>query len=281
MSVDPGDIFRTVDALVAANIQVTIIGLAAQIALSQEICMRTNNGNSSNYQVVLNEAHFRELLLAKTVPPPIQTKHDVSSLMLMGFPVRVQEKSPSLCACHGLPREQCFKCPRCFSKVCSLPTECPTCSLSLLLSTHLARSYHHLFPLRTWSVVEQQQSHENSANADLIEEQMRSMDVAAQSVAALEGKPAQEAVTEVGSRPDTNTVSCSRATAVGSMNCFGCGRNFENCAKQEHQDYYASATMAANVVEQYQCPSCRHHFCIDCNIFAHEQLFECVGCQCR
>ena len=38
-------------------------------------------------------------------------------------------------------------CPRCGSKVCDLPTECPTCSLPLISSPHLARTYHHLFPL--------------------------------------------------------------------------------------------------------------------------------------
>ena len=43
-----------------------------------------------------------------------------------------------------------YICPRCSSKVCSLPIECPVCSLTLILSTHLARSYHHLFPLRNW-----------------------------------------------------------------------------------------------------------------------------------
>ena len=40
-----------------------------------------------------------------------------------------------------------FTCPRCGSKVCDLPTECPVCSLTLISSPHLARTYHHLFPL--------------------------------------------------------------------------------------------------------------------------------------
>src|SRR5579862_4731194 len=43
-----------------------------------------------------------------------------------------------------------YTCPRCSSKVCALPIECPVCGLTLILSTHLARSYHHLFPLRNW-----------------------------------------------------------------------------------------------------------------------------------
>jgi len=43
-----------------------------------------------------------------------------------------------------------YICPRCSAKVCFLPTECPCCALTLILSTHLARSYHHLFPLKNW-----------------------------------------------------------------------------------------------------------------------------------
>lgn len=40
-----------------------------------------------------------------------------------------------------------FKCPRCGCNVCSIPSDCPICQLTLISSSHLARSYHHLFPV--------------------------------------------------------------------------------------------------------------------------------------
>merc|ERR1712110_1317745 len=43
-----------------------------------------------------------------------------------------------------------YVCPRCRSKVSNIPTECPVCSLKLVLSTHIARSFHHLFPVSTF-----------------------------------------------------------------------------------------------------------------------------------
>jgi len=46
-----------------------------------------------------------------------------------------------------------FACPRCLSKVCDLPSECPVCSLTLISSPHLARTYHHLFPLESFAEV--------------------------------------------------------------------------------------------------------------------------------
>lgn len=50
-----------------------------------------------------------------------------------------------------------YECPRCLSRVCDLPTDCATCGLTLISSAHLARSYHHLFPLQDFpelSIVE-------------------------------------------------------------------------------------------------------------------------------
>eukprot|EP00094_Tigriopus_californicus_P008984 TCALIF_08659-PA protein Name:"Similar to GTF2H2 General transcription factor IIH subunit 2 (Bos taurus)" AED:0.09 eAED:0.17 QI:158/0.5/0.77/1/0.75/0.77/9/133/586 len=37
--------------------------------------------------------------------------------------------------------------PQCHAKYCELPVECKSCNLTLVSAPHLARSYHHLFPL--------------------------------------------------------------------------------------------------------------------------------------
>lgn len=49
---------------------------------------------------------------------------------------------------HGNLTNVGHVCPRCLSKNCHLPTECAICELTLVSSPHLARSYHHLFPLK-------------------------------------------------------------------------------------------------------------------------------------
>ena len=160
LSSDPGDIHTTISALVAAHITVQIIGLAAQVAICQTLANRTNPSlpPSQTYTVALNEQHYRDLFMRATTPPttPQSTKEDSgvkSSLLMMGFPSRIVDPSPTLCACHSRPTRGGYLCSRCSSKVCSLPTQCPACGLTLILSTHLARSYHHLFPLRNWKEV--------------------------------------------------------------------------------------------------------------------------------
>ncbi len=76
--------------------------------------------------------------------------HDGTDLLCMGFPTRLPPTSlskASLCACHSRLRTYGFTCARCAAKLCDVPTDCPVCGLTAVMSTHLARSYHHLFPV--------------------------------------------------------------------------------------------------------------------------------------
>ncbi|RMZ83332.1 hypothetical protein DV737_g1736, partial [Chaetothyriales sp. CBS 132003] len=94
-SSDPGDIHTTINSLVESHIRASVIGLAAQVAICAELVSRTNNQSLSTYHVVLDEQHFRELLLAYTTPPITYSTPDIASgrtatnsLLMMGFPSR-------------------------------------------------------------------------------------------------------------------------------------------------------------------------------------------------
>ena len=161
LSSDPGDIHATISALVTAKITVRVVGLAAQVAVCHTLVSKTNPSlaPADLYNVALNEQHYRDLLMKATTPPPTASAKDAaeeaakSSLLMMGFPSRIVDQAPTLCSCHSKPTRGGYLCSRCSSKVCNLPTQCPACGLTLILSTHLARSYHHLFPLRNWKEV--------------------------------------------------------------------------------------------------------------------------------
>lgn len=153
---DPGDIHDTIKSCIKDRIRVSIIGLAAQMHICAEICRKTNSGDENSYNVATDEVDFKELLMAITTPPVVRAtdteaqRRNQAALLMMGFPSRIVEKRATLCACHGNLTRGGYLCSRCKSKVCNLPATCPTCDLTLILSTHLARSYHHLFPLRNW-----------------------------------------------------------------------------------------------------------------------------------
>lgn len=111
--------------------------------------------------MAMNEGHFKDLLF-ELVPPPAQRAvartgggaNPAADLMMMGFPTRLPDSSPpSLCACHSDMKSEGFLCPRCMAKVCDVPTDCDICGLMIVSSPHLARSYHHLFPVRSYQAV--------------------------------------------------------------------------------------------------------------------------------
>lgn len=206
MSSDSGSIQQCVAQLVQDRIRVHIIGLAAQVAICQYIARTTNFGDLNTYNVVLNEQHFKQLTMDVTVPMMIsESSAKASSVPVrMGFPSRTSAKNaaPTLCSCHVRPTTSGFICPQCSSKVCTLPMSCPVCSLTLILSTHLARSYHHLFPL---------------ANFDTIED------------------------------------------AEEKRNCYACLMPLQST--------------------RYSCPHCKQQFCLECDMFCHESLHNCPGCE--
>lgn len=88
-------------------------------------------------------------------PPAAQAEMSVASLVRMGFPQRGAEDAVALCACHReVKMGGGYTCPRCKARVCELPTQCHICGLTLVSSPHLARSYHHLFPVSPFEEVE-------------------------------------------------------------------------------------------------------------------------------
>ncbi|CCM01152.1 uncharacterized protein FIBRA_03200 [Fibroporia radiculosa] len=156
---DPGNIHDSLDDCVKDRIRISVVALAAEMKICRELCDKTGG----QFGVALNEGHFKDLLF-ELIPPPAQravarTKggpagNPSADLMMMGFPTRLPDTSaPSLCACHSQLKSEGFLCPRCCAKVCDVPTDCDICGLMIVSSPHLARSYHHLFPVKTYKAV--------------------------------------------------------------------------------------------------------------------------------
>ncbi|KAF2432183.1 TFIIH basal transcription factor complex, subunit SSL1, partial [Tothia fuscella] len=248
LSLDPGDIHNTIKACVKDRLRVSIIGMSGRLKICQEICSKTNAGDESVYGVAIDQTHFRELLMATTTPPVIRRAEDVeatkASLLPMGFPSRVEEKVASLCACHGVLSRGGYTCSRCKAKVCSLPATCPSCSLTLILSTHLARSYHHLFPLRNWVAVSWKRARTTGSK---------------QCKGCMKNFP--ETPREID--PVVN----------GEMNGV-----LDNEEERESQVVVRKEESMASESGRYECESCGCHFCIDCDLFCHEVVHNCPGC---
>ncbi|KAL9103668.1 MAG: hypothetical protein Q9163_001327 [Psora crenata] len=263
LSSDPGDIHTTIAALVNAHIAVSVIGLAAQVAICNTLVTRTNPSSSptQTYNVALNEQHYRSLLMAATTPPTsthqsVAEQGNKSSLLMMGFPSRLVDQVPTLCACHSKPTRGGYLCSRCQSKVCSLPISCPACGLTLILSTHLARSYHHLFPLRNWREVSWSRASSSPQNACF---------------GCLTPFPVQPAT--LASHPRQSSGAAEPSHAKTSL---------RTARGSPHRPKELAVTHSGvSESGRYECETCGCYFCIECDVFAHEVVHNCPGCQSR
>ncbi|PKA59249.1 Phosphoenolpyruvate carboxylase kinase 1 [Apostasia shenzhenica] len=211
---DPGDIMETVNMCKKAKIRCSVVGLSAEIYICKYLCEETGG----LYTVALDESHLKELLLEHAPPPPAIAEYAVANLIKMGFPQRGAEGAIAICSCHKEAKVGGgYTCPRCKARVCDLPMECQICGLTLISSPHLARSYHHLFPVAPFDEL----SH------------------------TLPFRLQQKL-------PQT---------------CFGC-----------RQSLISHGTKTSPHV---CCPKCRQHFCLDCDIYIHESLHNCPGCESR
>eukprot|EP00730_Choanoeca_flexa_P012746 TRINITY_DN4577_c0_g1_i1.p1 TRINITY_DN4577_c0_g1~~TRINITY_DN4577_c0_g1_i1.p1 ORF type:complete len:400 (+),score=97.83 TRINITY_DN4577_c0_g1_i1:80-1279(+) len=142
-SCDPGNVFETIQHVKSEKVRVSIISLSAQVKLHATIAEETGG----SYNVVLDEHHFNDLLLAHTIPPVAADKAQ-AALVRMAFPSLIQvpvlHKTDKGFRSIISPR---YQCPRCLALQLELPTECKSCKLLLVLSPHLARTFHHLFPI--------------------------------------------------------------------------------------------------------------------------------------
>jgi len=120
------------------------------------------HGFPGSFGVALNDDHFKDLMFA-LVPPPAQkaapssgsaSTQNGAEMLQMAFPIRLPESSPlTMCACHSELKSEGFLCPRCRTRVCDVPTDCDVCGIMIVSSPHLARSYHHLFPVKPYRPV--------------------------------------------------------------------------------------------------------------------------------
>ncbi|KAJ2452010.1 hypothetical protein GGF42_004123 [Coemansia sp. RSA 2424] len=217
---DPGDIEQTLEALKNAQVRVSMIHLAAEVHIFKRMCKETKGV----FYVAQNEDNMKDLLFENIPPPPVVSAKATSDMIQMGFPIKANNSDvPTPCVCHHELSFVGYVCPRCKSKVCTLPTDCDVCGLPLVSAPHLARSYHHLFP--------------------------------------------EENFKEVASLG---------ADSVDSA-CFGCGAAWAEPPIVGATDTKEPGSGSGGT-GKYRCPRCKHDYCLECDIFIHETLHNCVGC---
>lgn len=149
-SCDPGNIFDTIDVMRSLRIRVHVICLSAELFICKHIAEVTGG----MFAVALDQQHLRDLLSQLTVPPADITSAtdpalNVTDFIFMGFPKRSFDPYPlfSYDGRRVTLSSSAYVCPRCVTRATEIPTQCCVCNLQLNSSSHIARSFHHLFPV--------------------------------------------------------------------------------------------------------------------------------------
>ena len=147
---DPGNINDSVRKVKKMKARTNVICVAAETRVFKKLTEETKG----KFSVSLDQSHLMKLILECAPPPALLVETAKPALVEMGFPRREPRK-------FGIgageeddrdvltigPKNGEYRCPRCEARVDELPSQCGTCQLSLVSSPHLARSYHHLFPV--------------------------------------------------------------------------------------------------------------------------------------
>jgi transcription initiation factor TFIIH subunit 2 len=132
------------------KIRCNVISLSAEIY----VCKRLAEVTHGSFSVARDTLHLSELIMSHTVPPVDErsTASKYADFVYMGFPNRSFDVTPSF-AYDGrnvIVTSSSYVCPRCCARVTEIPAQCAVCSLQLNSSSHIARSYHHLFPVENF-----------------------------------------------------------------------------------------------------------------------------------
>lgn len=248
--------------------------------------------------VALDGNHLKDLLMNFIAPPPA-LKNDnrggsnTCEFVAMGFPTRTTAEVPTLIhtvsstGSGSVTRENklffgrtAYECPRCKAKASELPCDCAVCGLKLVLAPHLARSFHHLFPVPPFNEVLEDIEIENTTkNMSILPE------VTSSSCYSFDPP------TKLGYKKDEGTkdVKIDSALLFNSKDCdrvcFGCLKVIgvhEIIEKKKRKGAIEVQIIDGKAESlRFQCPDCSNIFCSDCDEYLHETLHNCPGCLCK
>mmetsp|Transcript_56026 Transcript_56026/g.135578 ORF Transcript_56026/g.135578 Transcript_56026/m.135578 type:complete len:481 (-) Transcript_56026:5111-6553(-) len=266
---DPGHILtETLPRLKAANIRVSTFALSAEM----HICRKIGDETGGSMGVCMDKAHMRDWLMEQCVPPPAIRNDLLESgceMVKMGFPSREKSDVPRIVhATHDTKvlHTIAYKCPQCTAMIQELPSDCVVCGLKLVLSPHLARSFHHLFPVPPFTEVS---PHGAKSDQDRMDEGYEV--VSSTSSSSLTKKARQQ---QQEGQPRIILDSKLRLSPSDEpTSCFACLRQIGTKSKATTDtEEEGEETLC------FGCPNCKNVFCVNCDAFIHDSLHNCPGC---
>ena len=262
-TVDAGDIHATIDSVAGHGIRASVVGVGASVYVCQVLANKTNG----LYRVGGDEEQLRELVLFHATPPPLTTqmlRDFPAELIEMGFPMQHKSEVEILSAVTHEFCKQGYQCPRCKAMLLELPSTCPICRLACVASPHLARSFHHLFPVPLFEKVLVRPKLP-VAGAEAAGDDAGADEDAAKAGETQGGGESAAATKNAPPTAQHNTCTgCSRCIRPEEL-CFRCPR--ENA----HQTLDSQGTPAASAGTRRSGVD-EAVYCMECDVFIHDVL---------
>ncbi|KAL7722596.1 TFIIH basal transcription factor complex subunit [Entamoeba marina] len=151
---DHGNIFETFESLRGASIRCSVLSFSPELFILKFLTRITGG----DYHTIMNEKNGGDVLNTFITPPTFKgaDKQPQPTQLFVGFPK--QKLTPTICECHKTINSSHYECPVCGFCYCELPVLCKICGAILLFSHHLARSYHHLFPVEPYQLCDSEET---------------------------------------------------------------------------------------------------------------------------
>ena len=354
---DPGDILsETLPRLLHAGIRLSTISLQSEV----HICKKLADVTGGVAGVCMNTGHLRDLVMSHAIPPPVINNSSSSELVNgnsstawcefveMGFPSRESGDVPMLVHNSGGASttkdigvgfainlataddrrtnrlitfaRTGYVCPRCQSRCSDLPSDCAVCGLRLILAPHLARTFHHLFPVRPFEELDEAETigntdhkHEHGGvgpkDSDTTINGKKGLDLQPTTSSSaftpttsisssivftfmVSSSTPQSMDVQLGPKPNLTssltTITIGPSIMANSADCdrccFGCLKiiGCKPINDTTNGLIYGGKDVMGNkeAILRFQCPDCHNVFCPDCDAFLHETLHNCPGCLC-
>lgn len=292
-TLDPGDIHRTIDRLVEEDIRVRVIGLLAQVAICQELVNRTNlhtkqtaagkkiipaSTTDNNYGIIVNEAHFRDLLMDCVVPLPVPEDEAAAAesgvpLIKVGFPQKLKPTPATM----GLPQLYADLREDEVAEIVTLDLGAADSSVDAAAggtagsadsapSSGGGGSGAGVGASGLWPQV----AYECPRCGNRVRHLPTVCSVC--ELMLILSTHLSRSYHHLVPLNDYSEVPV--AESYPSRYCYGCLLEFPEGTTSE-----SASTLDKYTSSRYRCPRCRNDFCIECDVFVHESLHNCPGCE--
>ena len=273
---DPGNILTTIASLQRDKLRCSIVSLSAEVFVCRKIAADTGG----DYGVPTSSDHLRELVLRQVAPRPILSGGAAPSnaLIRVAFPARQPSVAPTLGFAPGASAHAAtvlhapFRCPQCSAAHSDLPTQCQICQLKLMSSTELTKTYHHLFPVQSFT--ETKRPREDAAAAG-----------GAPWGGSMGGLHAEDAA----GAADAYSARSRLAVRAPAACCFACAEPLPTAAARAGDapppplgglgGLGGGGGGTGGLVSGAACPGCQRLFCASCDELVHGVLRVCPGCE--